>query len=74
VVSAVRGAGYGVAFTTAWGSPRPGGDLYTVPRVEIHASDTPRKLRLKLALAGWPGPLRDSLLTLAGVRLDPSSG
>jgi peptidoglycan/xylan/chitin deacetylase (PgdA/CDA1 family) len=73
-VAAVREAGYGVAFTTAWGDPRPGGDLFTVPRVEVHASDTPRKLRQKLALAGWPGLLRDSLLTLAGVRLDPSSG
>jgi peptidoglycan/xylan/chitin deacetylase (PgdA/CDA1 family) len=72
--SAVRAAGYSVAFTTAWGDPRPGGDSYTVPRVEVHASDSPRKLRLKLALAGRPGLLRDSLLTLAGVRLDPSSG
>lgn len=73
VVSAVRDAGYRVAFTTAWGDPKPGGDLFTVPRVEVHASDTPRKLRLKLALAGWPGLLRDVVLTLAGVRLDPSS-
>ena len=61
------------AFTTAWGEPSPGGDLLTVPRVEVHASDTPPKLRRKLALAGWPGLLRDGLLTLSGVRLDPSS-
>jgi peptidoglycan/xylan/chitin deacetylase (PgdA/CDA1 family) len=73
LAGAVRDAGYEVAFTTAWGDPRPGGDLFSVPRVEVHASDTPRKLRQKLALAGWPGLLRDSLLTLAGVRLDPSS-
>lgn len=72
VREAVCEAGYAVAFTTAWGEPRPGGDLFTVPRVEVHASDTPRKLRQKLALAGWPGLLRDGLLTLAGVRLDPS--
>ncbi|HEU4943712.1 MAG TPA: polysaccharide deacetylase family protein [Solirubrobacterales bacterium] len=72
-VAAVREAGYAIAFTTAWGDPRPGGDPFTVPRVEVHASDTPRKLRLKLALAAWPGLLRDSLLTLAGVRLDPSA-
>jgi peptidoglycan/xylan/chitin deacetylase (PgdA/CDA1 family) len=72
--AAVREAGYEIAFTTAWGDPRPGGDLFAVPRVEVHASDTPRKLRLKLALAGWPGLPRDGLLTLAGVRLDPSSG
>lgn len=74
VRDAARAAGYAVAFTTAWGDPRPGGDPFTVPRVEVHASDTPRKLRQKLALAGWPGLLRDGLLTLAGVRLDPSSG
>jgi peptidoglycan/xylan/chitin deacetylase (PgdA/CDA1 family) len=74
VAAAVREAGYEVAFTTAWGDPRPGGDLFTVPRVEVHASDTPRKLRQKLALAGRrPGLLRDGLLTLAGVRLDPSA-
>jgi len=72
--TAVRKVGYEIAFTTAWGDPRPGGDLYTVPRVEIHASDTPRKLRLKLALAGWPRLLRDGFLTLGGVRLDPSAG
>lgn len=74
LAAAVREAGYEVAFTTAWGDPRPGGDLFAVPRVEVHASDTPRKLRQKLALAGCPGLLRDSLLTLSGVRLDPSSG
>ncbi len=73
LASAVREAGYEVAFTTAWGDPRPGDDPFSLPRVEVHASDTPRKLRRKLALAGRPGPLRDGLLTLAGVRLDPSS-
>ncbi len=75
VREAVREAGYAVAFTTAWGDPRPGGDRFTVPRIEVHAADTPRKLRLKLALAGRrPGVLRDALLTLGGVRLDPSAG
>jgi peptidoglycan/xylan/chitin deacetylase (PgdA/CDA1 family) len=70
---AVRKAGYEVAFTTAWGEPR-GADRHLLPRVEVHASDTPRKLRLKLAAAGWPGLVRDGFLTMAGVRLDPSSG
>lgn len=75
VAEATRTAGYAAAFTTAWGDPRPGGDLFTVPRIEVHASDTPRKLRLKMALAGWrPGLLRDALLTVGGVRLDPSAG
>lgn len=73
VRAAVEEAGYAVAFTTAWGEPRPGGDLLTVPRVEVHASDSPPKLRRKLALAGWPGLPRDGLLALSGVRLDPSS-
>lgn len=74
VREAAREAGYAIAFTTAWGNPRPGYDLLAVPRVEVHASDTPRKLRQKLALAGWPALLRDSLLTITGVRLDPSAG
>jgi peptidoglycan/xylan/chitin deacetylase (PgdA/CDA1 family) len=69
---AVREAGYEIAFTTAWGEPR-GADRHRVPRIEVHASDTPRKLRLKLAASGWPGPVRDGLLAIAGVRLDPSS-
>jgi peptidoglycan/xylan/chitin deacetylase (PgdA/CDA1 family) len=73
LAAAVGAAGYEIAFTTAWGDPRPGADRYSLPRVEVHASDTPRKLRLKLALAGWPRLPRDSFLTLAGVRLNPSS-
>jgi peptidoglycan/xylan/chitin deacetylase (PgdA/CDA1 family) len=72
VVAAVREAGYEVAFTTAWGEPR-GADRHLLPRTEVHASDTPRKLRLKLAAAGWPRLVRDGFLTVAGVRLDPSS-
>jgi peptidoglycan/xylan/chitin deacetylase (PgdA/CDA1 family) len=72
LAEAVQGAGYEIAFTTAWGDPR-GADRYLIPRIEVHASDTPRKLRLKLAAAGWPGPARDGFLTVAGVRLDPSS-
>lgn len=73
LAAAVREAGFELAFTTAWGVARPGSDPYALPRIEVHASDTPRKLRLKMALAGWPGLARDSLLTAAGVRLDPSS-
>jgi peptidoglycan/xylan/chitin deacetylase (PgdA/CDA1 family) len=68
-----REAGYEVAFTVDWGVVGDGADPYTLPRVEIHASDTPRKLRLKLLAAGWPGLLRDVFLRLMGVRLDPSS-
>jgi peptidoglycan/xylan/chitin deacetylase (PgdA/CDA1 family) len=72
LAAAVEDAGYEIAFTTAWGDPR-GVDRCLIPRVEIHASDTPGKLRLKLAAAAWPGLARDGFLTLAGVRLDPSS-
>ena len=60
MASAVREAGYEVAFTIAWGDRRRRRrPLRRCPRVEVHASDTPRKLRLKLAPAGWPGLLRD---------------
>lgn len=72
LAEAVREAGYEIAFTTAWGEPRAA-DRFLLPRVEVHASDTPAKLRLKLAAAGWPGLVRDGFLALAGVRLDPST-
>lgn len=73
LASMAQEAGYEVAFTVDWGVVSDGADPYTLPRVEIHASDTPRKLRLKLLAAGWPGRLRDVFLRLMGVRLDPSS-
>jgi len=73
LASMAREAGYEVAFTVDWGVVGEGADPFTLPRVEIHASDTPRKLRLKLLAAGWPGKLRDTFLRLMGVRLDPSS-
>jgi peptidoglycan/xylan/chitin deacetylase (PgdA/CDA1 family) len=74
LATAVEQAGYEIAFTTAWGDPDRDTSRYLLPRTEIHASDTPRKLRLKLAAAGWPGLARDGFLTIAGVRLDPSAG
>jgi peptidoglycan/xylan/chitin deacetylase (PgdA/CDA1 family) len=74
LASMAREAGYEIAFTVDWGVVGDGADPYALPRVEIHASDTPRKLRLKLLAAGWPGKLRDFFLRLMGVRLDPSSG
>lgn len=73
LAQAVREAGYEVAFTVEWGALRAGTDPYAVPRVEIHASDTPQKLKLKLAAATWPGRLRDGYLWARGVRLDPSA-
>ena len=73
IAAAVREAGYELAFTTAWGVVGRGSDPYALPRIEVHASDSPRKLRLKLLAAGWPGLLRDVFLKLMGVRLDPSA-
>ncbi len=73
LAAAVREAGYELAFTVDWGLAGAATDRFAIPRVEVHASDTPAKLRRKLALAGWPGRLRDVSLWLSGVRLDPSS-
>jgi peptidoglycan/xylan/chitin deacetylase (PgdA/CDA1 family) len=73
LAAATREAGYEVAFTVDWGVVGDGADPHALPRIEVHASDTPRKLRLKLLAAGWPGKLRDVFLRLLGVRLDPSA-
>jgi peptidoglycan/xylan/chitin deacetylase (PgdA/CDA1 family) len=73
LAAAVREAGYGSAFTVEWGTVKPGTDPFAIPRIEVHASDSPRKLKAKLALGGWHGLARDGLLTLAGVRLNPSA-
>ena len=54
VAAAARRAGYAVAFTVRAGIARHGVDRFSVPRIEVFASDTTRKLRLKLATAGWP--------------------
>ena len=73
IAGAVRDSGYEAAVTVEWGAVGEETDLFALPRVEVHASDTPRKLKRKLALADFPGLLRDSLLRLSGVRLDPSA-
>jgi peptidoglycan/xylan/chitin deacetylase (PgdA/CDA1 family) len=73
VAAAVREAGYETAFTVEWGAQEAGTDPFAVPRVEVHASDSPAKLKLKLKAATWPGRLRDLYLYARGVRLDPSA-
>ena len=73
LAAAVRGAGYTTAFTVEWGAWGPDTDPFAVPRIEIHASDSPQKLKLKLAAATWPARLRDGYLWARGVRLDPSA-
>lgn len=62
VAAAVRRAGFEAAFTIRPGDIRSGGDRYALPRVEVVASDTPRRLRLKVATAGWPDRRRKLLL------------
>jgi hypothetical protein len=41
---------------------------FALPRVEVLAGDSNRSLRLKLATAGWPNPIRDRILRLAGAK------
>jgi len=69
VVECAREAGYAVAFAIEAGVVRRGADRWSLPRVEVVAGDTPRRLALKLATAGWPGPLRRR--ALAAVRARP---
>ena len=64
VARSARDAGYEVAFTIEWGVVRGDSDPFALPRVEVHAGDTPRRLRLKLALASWPRPAREGLRRL----------
>jgi GT2 family glycosyltransferase/peptidoglycan/xylan/chitin deacetylase (PgdA/CDA1 family) len=68
VAASVRDAGYAVAFAIEPGVVRGGENRYAVPRVEVLASDTPRKLRIKIATAGWPDRWRRRVLKLLRVR------
>jgi peptidoglycan/xylan/chitin deacetylase (PgdA/CDA1 family) len=52
-------AGYAAAFTIDPGVARVGNSRFELPRIEVLASDTPCRLRLKLATARWPARLRD---------------
>jgi GT2 family glycosyltransferase/peptidoglycan/xylan/chitin deacetylase (PgdA/CDA1 family) len=68
VAAAVRDARYLAAFTVRTGLVGPGSDAYALPRVEVFRSDTPAKLRLKLATAAWPARWRRPLLRLVRAR------
>jgi peptidoglycan/xylan/chitin deacetylase (PgdA/CDA1 family) len=68
VASAVGRAGYEAAFTVQPGVVRRGADRFALPRVEALASDTPRRLRLKVVTAGWPDRRRTRALRLLRVR------
>ena len=64
VTRAVREAGYAAAFTVTPGRVEIGAERWELPRVEVLASDTPLRLRLKLATVGWPRRWRGPLLRL----------
>jgi len=68
VVDAVRDAGYEVAFTVDHGVVCDGADRHALPRIAVHADDTPFRLHLKLATAGWPHSVRAALRWLDRVR------
>jgi peptidoglycan/xylan/chitin deacetylase (PgdA/CDA1 family) len=57
-----RDAGYAVAFAIEPGSVQRGADRWSLPRVEVRAGDTPRRLALKVRTAGWPTPVRRRVL------------
>jgi len=67
IAAVARDAGYAASFTIEPGIVRGGADPHTLPRIEVHASDTPRRLRRKLLTAGWPAPLREGFLRLTGL-------
>lgn len=69
VSAAVEEAGYAAAFTVSPGVVATRADRYALPRIEVFASDTPRKLRLKVAVASWPERRRRRLLRLLRVRI-----
>jgi len=58
IADVARAAGYEASFTVESGIVAGAADRQSLPRIEVHASDTPRRLRRKLLTAGWPAPLR----------------
>jgi peptidoglycan/xylan/chitin deacetylase (PgdA/CDA1 family) len=69
VARAVRQMRYGVAFTAHPGVVRRNSDRFALPRIVVSASDTPGRVRFKVAVAGWPYRLRNQLLRL--LRIQP---
>ena len=57
VAAAARQAGYSVAFTVDPGVVERGADRHALPRIEVLASDTPRRLALKLRAPAWSAAL-----------------
>jgi peptidoglycan/xylan/chitin deacetylase (PgdA/CDA1 family) len=53
IAEIARAAGYRASFTVEPGVVTEKADPHALPRIEVHASDTPRRLRRKLRIAGW---------------------
>jgi GT2 family glycosyltransferase/peptidoglycan/xylan/chitin deacetylase (PgdA/CDA1 family) len=68
IAAATAASGYRAAFTVTPGRVERGCDPFALPRVEVLAGDTPARLRLKLATAGWPSRWRRPLLRLTRTR------
>jgi peptidoglycan/xylan/chitin deacetylase (PgdA/CDA1 family) len=64
IAAVARAAGYEASFTVEPGVVVDGADPHSLPRIEVFASDTPRRLRRKLLSAGWSAPLRNGFLRL----------
>ena len=69
VAAAAEAAGYEAAFAIEAGVITRDSDRYALPRVEVLAEDTPFRLRVKLATAGWPGRRRRRVLRAIGAGL-----
>ena len=67
--AAVREAGFALGFTVDPGVVWHGGNRHALPRIEVLASDTPRRLRVKIATADWPARWRQPLLRLLGAKV-----
>jgi len=60
-IEAVRNAGYTLAVTTDLGLATSSTPRFQVPRVEVHAYDSPRILKAKVLGSLWPHRLCDQL-------------
>jgi peptidoglycan/xylan/chitin deacetylase (PgdA/CDA1 family)/GT2 family glycosyltransferase len=67
VAAAVRDAGFRAAFTVTPGVVQHHSRRWALPRLEVLATDTPRRLILKVLACRWPGPVRDRVLSALGV-------
>jgi peptidoglycan/xylan/chitin deacetylase (PgdA/CDA1 family)/glycosyltransferase involved in cell wall biosynthesis len=65
VAAGARDAAYAVAFAIDPGVVTRTRDRWSLPRVEVMASDSPRALALKVATAGWPPGLRRRALAVS---------